>query len=81
MIDSKRLGFAGGILWAVYMFIMYLMAMNAGDTCMSMPMMMPSIEMTGGGFIVAIIAGFVHGFVFLFLLGWLYNRLPHSRKR
>jgi fructose-specific phosphotransferase system IIC component len=85
MVDSKRLGLAGGILMAFCMLVMSIFAMNSTDGCMMVPMMMmpmmSSIEMSGSGVIVAIIAGFVHGFIALFLLGWLYNRLPHSKKR
>jgi membrane protein DedA with SNARE-associated domain len=82
MIDSKRLGLAGGILMALCMLIMSIVAMSSGNECM-MPsgMFLPTAEMSGGGMILAIIAGFVRGFIALFLLGWLYNRLPHHRKR
>lgn len=81
IIDSKRLGLAGGILMAFCMLIMSIFAINSVDGCIMIPMTMMPIEMTGSGVIIGIIASFIHGFVALFLLGWLYNRLPHSKKR
>ena len=83
MIDSKRLGLAGGILTALCMLVRFIFSMGAMEGQMITPMpMYPGLELTGGGgFILGLIISFVHGFIVLFVLGWLYNRLPHSRKR
>ena len=78
MIKAQKLGLAGGILCGAWMFIMTIAAMKWGFGAQMMTMMMdmyPGYTVTAGGSIVGLIYGFVDGFISLFILGWLYNKL------
>lgn len=82
MIDARRLGFAAGILWGLSMFVWTLVAMHMGYgmSCLTMMVeMYPGFEISMGGALVGLIYGFFDGFISLFLLGWIYNKLPKSK--
>jgi len=84
VLDSKKLGLAGGILAGVCMFVFTLIGVWTGYGAKWMEMMgniYPGYSMTVGGSIVGFIYGFIDGFVSLFLLSWIYNRLLKKGKR
>lgn len=78
MIDAKRLGLAGGILWGAVMFIMTIIAQltHYGEAWL---LLLESVyvgyHISFFGSIVGAIYGFIDGFIGLFLLGWIYNKL------
>ena len=77
-VHPKRLGLAGGILCGVLMFIFTIIAMYsgyAGDWMTAMESIYPGYMMSWGGAFLGLVYGFIDGFVGLYLLGWIYNRL------
>ena len=84
MLDSKKLGLAGGILWGASMFFMTLFSVWTGYGVKWLELMSsiyPGYTQTLGGSIVGFIYGFIDGFVCLFLLSWIYNILLKKGKR
>ena len=78
MIKSTKLGLAGGILWGACMFVTTILAICCGygkNWLMMMGDVYPGYTISAGGSIVGLIYGFIDGYVGLFLLGWLYNKL------
>ncbi len=78
MLDAKRLGLAGGILWGLSMFVMTIVSMYtgyAGDWMGMMANMYPGYHVTWAGSLVGFIYGFIDGFIGLFLLAWIYNKI------
>jgi hypothetical protein len=78
MLSAKRLGIAGGILWGVMMFVMTLANIWFGYGTMWLALMAdiyPGYEVTYIGSIVGLVYGFLDGFVGLFIIGWLYNKI------
>ncbi len=77
-LNAKSLGLAGGVLWGVVMFIMTWLSMFTGYASMWLAMMMdvyPGYDVSVVGSFIGLIYGFIDGFVGLFLIGWLYNRM------
>ncbi len=77
-IDAKRLGVAGGLLWAIFLFVWTLIANNNGYgqgwlDLLSEIYLGYSVSTTGA--FIGLLWGFVDGFIGLFLLAWLYNWL------
>lgn len=78
MLDAKRLGLAGGLVWGISMFLMTLLAMftNVGDTWVALMMgVYPGYAATFLGAFIGLAYGFIDGFIGFFLIAWLYNRL------
>ncbi len=78
MLDPKKLGVAGGILWGLCMFITTVISIYNGyaeDFLNTMASIYPGYSISGFGSIVGLIYGFFDAFVGLFLLAWLYNKL------
>lgn len=77
-IHAVRLGLAGGVLCAALMFIFSIISMYsgyAGEWMMAMDSIYPGYMLSWGGAFLGAIYGFIDGFVGLYLLGWIYNRL------
>lgn len=72
-----KFALAGGILWAVIMFITTLLSVWTGgyasDFLWMMASIYPGYEVTLGGSIVGLIYGFIDAFVLVLVFGWLYN--------
>lgn len=78
MLSPKRLGIAGGILWGVSMFIMTLANLwfgYGGAFLEIFSSVYPGYEITYIGSLVGLIYGFIDGFVGLYILAWLYNKV------
>ncbi len=76
MLHPTKLGLAGGIIWAISMFICTLLAVYTGyskEFLMLMSSIYPGYTVSLGGSIVGLIYGFFDAFIGLFLLAWLYN--------
>ncbi len=79
MINPKRLGLAGGILWALCMFFCTIIALYTGyakQWLLIMGDIYPGYTISLWGSVLGLIYGFIDGFVGLFLLIWIYNKLP-----
>ena len=73
-----RLGVSVGIIWGLVVFIYTILALSSGFAKAFLMVLMsvyPGYSITGTGAIVGFFYGFVDGFIVLFLIGWLYNKL------
>lgn len=78
MINPVKLGVAGGILWALSMFICTILGIYfdySTDFLNMIAGIYPGYNISWGGAFIGLIYGFIDGFFGLFLLGWLYNKL------
>lgn len=78
MINAKRLGLAGGILWGVVVFVITLLNIFIGYGASWITLLAdiyPGYGATYVGSVAGLIYGFIDGFVGLFILGWLYNKI------
>jgi len=78
MLNAKKLGLAGGILWAVSMFIMTWASILWGygvEWLNLMASIYPGYEISAVGSVVGLVYGFFDAFIGLFILAWLYNKL------
>ncbi len=77
-LDVKKFGLAGGILWAVALFVWTLVALFTGygeNMLRLIEGVYPWYEISFGGAILGAIWGFIDGFVGCWLFAWIYNRL------
>ncbi len=78
MINSTKLGLSGGILWGLSLFVMTLAGIYldyATDFLNLIATLYPGYDISWGGAFIGLLYGFVDGFLCLFILGWLYNKL------
>ncbi len=79
MLDSKKLGIAAGIIWALGMFICTVLAIYTGYSIEFLKIIAtiyPGYSISWSGAFIGLIYGFFDAFFFFFLLGWIYNKLP-----
>lgn len=77
-LNSVKLGLAGGILWALMLFVMTWLAMYTNYGMLWLVQwtdIYPGYDFTPVGSLLGLIYGFIDGFICLFLLGWIYNLL------
>lgn len=77
-LDPKTLGLGGGILWGGCMLLTTAANMATGYATGLIDLMAsvyPGYAATASGAVVGTIYGFIDGFVGLFLLAWIYNKL------
>lgn len=82
MLKAKRLGLAGGILWALMMFICTILAMYTGYSYSFLTLfteIYPGYSITWGGAFLGLIYGFFDAFIGLFLLAFIYNKLGKNK--
>ncbi|MCB1112927.1 MAG: bacteriophage holin [Chlamydiales bacterium] len=78
MLVEKRLGLAGGILWGVMMFIMTFanIFFGYGTTFLNlMADVYPGYSVSYIGSLIGLGYGFLDGFIGLYILAWLYNKI------
>lgn len=78
MLDAKKLGVAGGILSGLFMLVFTLISVFTGyghDWFAHLSSIYPGYSVSVVGSLVGLVYGFIDGFVCLFLLGWLYNKV------
>lgn len=78
MINPRKLGLAGGILWGLSLFIMTIISMYTGYSQMFLTLfegIYPWYSISWPGSFSGLISGFVDGFIGLYLLAWLYNKV------
>ena len=82
MLNAKRLGVAGGIVWGVSLFITTLIAMYwdyGVDFLNIFGGLYPGYEISIVGSFIGLICGFIDAFIGFFVLAWIYNWLGGSR--
>ncbi len=78
MLDAKRLGLAGGILWGIPLFILTIFCLYTGygePWLMPWESVYPGYGISWVGAFFGLLCGFVDGFVGFYLLAWIYNKL------
>jgi hypothetical protein len=78
MLSAKRLGLAGGILWGLVVFIMTLLNIFIGYGTGWISLLAdiyPGYGASYFGSVLGLVYGFFDGFIGLFLLAWLYNKI------
>jgi len=78
MLNAKNLGLAGGILWGVSLMVCTWLSLFTGwgiSFLVVMESIYPGFDISFVGSILGLIWGFLDGFVGLFLLAWIYNKL------
>jgi len=78
-LDAMKFGLAGGIIFAICVFITTLLAMN--NYCVTCGIILRDIygflgyDLSFVGSLFGAIYGFVDGFIFTGLFAWIYNKL------
>jgi hypothetical protein len=65
-------------MWGLVMLLTTFFAVNAGygiDWLNMMGSMYPGYTISKTGCLVGLFYGFVDGFIFMYLFGWIYNKL------
>jgi len=78
MLDAKKFGMAGGILWGLCMALGTLFAIYTGyaeNFLIIMSSVYPGYTVSWTGIIIGLIYGFVDAFIGLFVFAWIYNTL------
>jgi hypothetical protein len=78
MLNPIKLGISGGILWGFCMFICTILAIYTGYSAKFLDLMTDiylGYSISWPGVFIGLAYGFIDGFLGLFLLGWLYNKL------
>jgi len=78
MLNAKKLGIAGGILWGFSMFFLTLANIFFGYGTLFLDLMAdvyPGFQVSYVGSLIGLVYGFLDGFVGLYILGWLYNKI------
>jgi hypothetical protein len=78
MLNAKKLGFAGGILGGLTMLIITFFSItnDYGTAWLElMKSIYPGYTISEIGCIVGMVYGFIDGFVFFYLLGWIYSKI------
>lgn len=76
--NAKKLGLAGGILWGLALFLTTLLGVwtNYAHNFLNILIgIYPKYRITYAGSILGLIYGFIDGYVGLYLLAWIYNKL------
>jgi hypothetical protein len=82
MLDPKKFGLAGGILWGLCMFACTVLAIFTGYAEMFIKIMegiYPGYSISWEGSIIGLVYGFFDAFIGLFIFAWLYNKLTANK--
>jgi hypothetical protein len=82
-LDAKRLGFAGGIMWGAALCLLTAFAIPTGYASEFLELVAtvyPGYSISITGIFLGLVYGFLDGFIGLWVLAWLYNRLACSTK-
>lgn len=77
MLNPKKFGLAGGILWGLCMFACTILALYTGYAEMFLKMMggiYPGYTISWVGGIIGLVYGFLDAFIGLYIFAWLYNK-------
>jgi len=78
MLNPNRLAISGGILWGMLLFIITLANISTGYAPMWVALMAdiyPGYHASYIGSLLGLVYGFADGFLGLYLLAWLYNKI------
>ena len=83
MLNAKSLGLAAGVLWGLSVFIMGILGAAIGygvGFVGALGTMYIGYDATIVGSIIWLILGFIDGFIWFYLLAWLYNIFEGKKK-
>lgn len=78
MLDPKRLGLAGGIVWGVGLFLTTVISIYTGYGAQFLHVLSsvyPGFDISWIGSVLGLVYGFVEAFIFFFLTALVYNKL------
>lgn len=78
MLNSRKLGVAGGILWGGILFLTTILSLYTGyaqSWLAQWESIYPWYSISWPGSFAGLLFGFFDAFIGFFLLGWLYNKL------
>lgn len=78
MLDSRRLGLAGGIVGGLLVFLFTLVSLYTGFGTMSLTMISDlyvGYTITWSGAFIGGMYGFIQAFLYFYVLAAIYNRL------
>ena len=78
MLNAKKLGIAGGIVWGGCFYLTTLLCLYTGYAEFWLApwvSVYPGFELSLSGAFVGLLYGFADGFIGLYLLAWIYNKL------
>lgn len=84
MLQAKKLGLAGGIIWGLCLFFTTIISIYTGYAKTFLALMSDiylGYSISGWGCVLGLIYGFLDGFIGLFLLAWLYNKMIKAKSR
>jgi hypothetical protein len=77
MLNAKKLGLAGGIVWALFcfFFVAFILLTGYGEGFINFMLssFIKGYKLNWLGSLGALIGGFIDGFIFFYLLGFIYN--------
>jgi hypothetical protein len=78
MLNTKKFGVAGGLVWGLAMFITTLLAVSSGYGAEFLGMFTSlyfgySISLLGS--VIGLFWGFIDGFIGCYVFAWIYNKL------
>ena len=80
-LNAKALGFAGGIVWGLSIFLLtwwFLIFGYPGRILEKLSGVYLGYSVTWYGSLIGLIWGFIDGFIACFVLAWLYNKFSKS---
>lgn len=79
MINALKLGVSGGIVWGSCIALCTILAIFTGYSAEFLHLMTtvyPGYSISWVGVIIGLGYGFFDAFIGLYILAWLYNKLP-----
>lgn len=83
MLNVKRFAIAGGVVAALYVFVITWVAISSGRGMELLKVMegfYPGYHVTAVGSVVGALYAFVDGFIKLGIVAWVYNKLESCVK-
>ncbi len=83
MLNAKNLALSGGIVWAIFCFLFVAFVLLTGSGLAFINSMLSSFidgyRLNWTGAFVALVGAFIDGFIFFYLLAFIYNGLNKKK--
>lgn len=84
MLNAKKLALAGAIMWSLFsfLFISFILLTGYGEGFMNFMLssFIKGYQLNWWASLVALVGGFIDGFIFFFFLAYIYNLLNRPKK-
>jgi hypothetical protein len=85
MLNAKKLALSGAIVWSIFSFLFVAFVLLTGSGLGFINSMLSSFfssyRLNWTGALVVLVAAFIDGFIFFYLLAIIYNRLNKEDKK